>query len=157
MKTLLWLEDDPRTVQEQIYFVRKHFSVELVSQPHEFANILNDSKYDVQAIILDIMLLGVNDLSTLDIDADTEMGYEAGWRVLEYYLRADNSNFENIPVLVLSVRSPKHKQKLLDDLNKRKGAKIDFIGKREKHKKGEKNWNDKFADWIRAVESGGKI
>jgi CheY-like chemotaxis protein len=148
-KTLLWLEDVQKTVEEQINFARKIFSIELVSQLHDFAKILNEKP--VKAIVLDIMLYRVYDLSDLGIKGvDTDMGYEAGWRVLEHYLRAPDSKFKDIPVLVLSVRAKREKdQELVDRLNKEGGAKIEFIEKREKS-----GGNKNFQGWIEKVNRG---
>jgi len=157
-KTLLWLEDVPKTVEELIYFAEEdaYFSVKLVSQLHDFADILEDKSYNVKGIVLDIMLYRAYDLSALNIEGvDTDMGYEAGWRVLEHYLRAPNSTFKNIPVLIFSARSKKKEDiELLRHLNKQAGAPIEFIGKRESSDPDAENWNQKFKDWIKKVDGG---
>lgn len=156
-KTLLWLEDAPKTVVEDIAFVQKQiFHVKRVSQLHTFANILNDSLYNVEAIILDIMLYGVEDLSALNIESvDTHYGYQAGWRVLEHYLRAPDSKFREIPVLIYSVRDLSDENKaLLEKLRQQGDAPIDFIGKYQSMERGRKEWHYHFKDWIRNVARG---
>lgn len=149
--TLLWLEDVPTTVEEQIIFAKKIFNVEFVSQLQEFAEIIDEKQ--VKAIVLDVMLYRVYDLSELGINVDTGGGYEAGWRVLEHYLRAPTSKFRDIPVLVLSFRAKREKdQKLLDRLNKEGGAEIEFIAKSELGSSQNENaWNKQFERWIEKV------
>jgi len=150
--TLLWLEDSNKTVSNQIIFSKRYFSVETVSQLHDFRSILEDESSAVKAIVLDIMVYRVYDLNDLGInDVDTDDGYEAGWRVLEYYLRAPESQFKQIPVLVLSVRAKRDKdQKLLDKLKQQDGAaSIQFIEKR-----GHIDWYKEFEDWIRNPATG---
>ncbi len=157
-KTLLWLEDSPRAIEELIDHAREdtHFSVELVSQLYNFAEILEDKSYNIKGIVLDIVMYRVYDLTDLNIKGiSTDMGFEAGWRVLEHYLRAPDSPFKNIPVLIFSVRSRKEKDiELLKRLNKQAGAPIEFIGKRESMDPYSENWNQKFKDWIKKIDRG---
>jgi CheY-like chemotaxis protein len=150
--TLLWLENSEKTIRGQLFFARKIFSVEMVSQLHQFRSILEDDNHAVKAIVLDIMLYRVYDLDALGIQGvDTDMGYEAGWRVLEHYLRTPQSQFKHIPVLVLSARALREKdQELLDRLNQQKGvAPTKFI---EKH--GYLDWYKDFEEWIVRASSG---
>jgi len=150
--TLLWLEDSNKTVSNQNIFSKRYFSVEIVSQLHDFRSILEDESDTVKAIVLDIMVYRVYDLSDLGINGvDTDDGYEAGWAVLEHYLRTPESQFKQIPVLVLSVRAKRRKdQDLLNKLNQEKGVgSIQFIEKR-----GHIDWYKEFEDWIRKASRG---
>ncbi len=142
--TLLWLEDNEEAVEDQITLARKYFNVERVSQLHRFRSIIDDDSYTVKAIILDILLYRVYDLSDLGIKGiDTDEGYEAGWRVLEHYLRSPESKFKHIPILILSMRAKREEdQKLLNNLNQN-AAPINFIEKR-----GYRNWYKDFKEWV---------
>ena len=64
-KTLLWLEDIPKSVESLIIFARTVFTVKCVSQLHDFAKII---KKKPKAIVLDIMLNGVYNLDDLGVE-----------------------------------------------------------------------------------------
>lgn len=85
----------------------------------------------VIGLVLDIMLLGVGDLSALAIrDSYTDDGFEAGWRFLDLYIRRPASQLLSIPVLLLSFRPlDKAHEGLLHDIKKRGGAEITFVEK----------------------------
>lgn len=155
-KTLLWLEDVPKTVGGQIIFAKRHFHVEVVSQLNTFANVLNNSAYDVKAIILDIMLYKVTDLKPLiGRSIETQDGYKAGWRILEYYLRSSGSDFKDIPVLILSVRELSDDDKrLLNQLQEKDDASIELIAKYGPSNSYEERWSKKFEGWIKKIAGG---
>ena len=153
--TLVWLEDIPKTAEEIFYSVEEEFIVEQIEQLDEFEEILNDPSHKVKGIVLDVMLYGVHDLTELGIEkeVDTDMGADAGWCVLEHYLRAPESKFRKIPVLVLSFRSlKKENEKLMARLTQAGDAPITFIEKRGRDKKDNNGegilWTKQFADWI---------
>lgn len=133
--TILFIEDAKDTIQAQMKVAQKYFEhVRQESQLHEVKRCLeNTDSYCIKAIVLDIMLQGVQNLTDLDssLKVDTNNGYEAGWRILEYYLRSSHSPFKHIPVLVHSVRdSTKESQQLLARLQQQPDvAPIEWISK----------------------------
>jgi len=163
-KILLWLEDVPKTVENQLDFAEKKITVKRVAQLHDFAELLEDSefseypKYKVQAIVLDIMLYGVHNLEGLKIEGvNTDRGYEAGLKILDKYLRPPDSKFKHIPILILSVLDLKRQEaeskekraklqeriKLIEDVRSQGGAPLDLIEKR-----GSDDWEQEFKDWL---------
>ncbi|OQW88237.1 MAG: hypothetical protein BWK78_08550 [Thiotrichaceae bacterium IS1] len=154
-KVLLWLEDEVKTVKEQLDFATTRFHVERVSQLQTFVKSLNKPDYHIKGIILDVMLHGVKDLSPLQEGVNTKDGFETGWRVLEY-LRSNDSQFKHIPVLVLSVRDLTEENKAqLERLKSQTDATpVEFIGKRETTNLGDKDWNQRFQEWIKDLERG---
>ena len=144
-RTLLWLEDVTETVPEQIIHARRMgLDVCTVANLPRFANRLYEG--GVCGIVLDIMIIGMNDLNVVDMDVSTDGGYEAGWVLLEHYLRSPDgpAAIQNIPVIVLSSRalSAEYKAKL-DNINKGKPQAVEYI------EKGEEEWEEKFYDWLK--------
>lgn len=173
LRVLFWLEDQPQTVADQIEYARNRgFEVEMYSKPftlvqalesspvvlgrifeqQEMASVLEKSaiplgdlvKNATSAIVIDIMLFGVRDLSTIEIwDSDTDEGYEAGWVFLDLFVRHIGSPYLELPVLVLSFRplDPDHEE-LLAEIQKRGGAPITFI------EKYSQEWSRNFSHWV---------
>lgn len=148
-KTLLWLEDLPETVADQLNFAKsKGFEVVQVANLPRFGNRL--AQGDVHGIVLDIMIFGMYDLRTLGIDASTDGGYEAGWVLLESYLRDPDAprQVREIPILILSSRrltaNSKYEDKL-KALNQGAVTPVLYI------EKGEQNCEAKFRDWLDTI------
>ncbi|OQW92294.1 MAG: hypothetical protein BWK78_02125 [Thiotrichaceae bacterium IS1] len=142
-KFILWVEDRPETVESQIYEAKnKGYQVEVVATPSTIKDVLEQEQ--VVAIIMDVMLYGVRNLKNIKIDvATTEDGLEAGWVLLERFIRAEDSPYAKIPILVLSARRLDDTQQVrLEELRLRGGGKIDYL---EKAKRG---WLKEFSDWL---------
>jgi len=160
-KILLWLEDVPKTVENQLDFTEEKITVKRVSQLHDFEEILKNPEYEVKAIVLDIMLHGVHDLEGLGIqNIDTARGYEAGLHVLKEYLRAPDSKFKNIPVLILSVLDLEKQQAESKEMQAklRKPKKwIDFLKSQENVaslqliEKRKEGWDKQFKVWLTKI------
>jgi len=139
MKKIIWLEDTNSTIDRAYDRIKKKVDIILCSSITQFADDLYDYKDELSLIILDIMLIGVNTLSEINMEnVTTEQGYNAGWKIISHFIRTDNSPFIMIPILVVTVTSITYDyRKMMEDLTE-KGGVIDFV---EKNKRG---WSDVF-------------
>lgn len=152
---ILWIEDREDTVSEAIELVEKNgFECIIVASGSEVVNIMTDWRkgaVDLAAIVVDIMLFGVDDLSDFDVkNIETDAGFEAGWLILDHYLRCTSMPYSNIPVLVLSVLEPDESRKTkLTEIRRRGGAPIEFIEKFY----GVKEWLTQLNKWAKSLPS----
>lgn len=147
-KVVLWVEDRPETVQSQIYEAKsKGYQVIVEATPSTIKDVLEQEQ--VVAIIMDVMLYGVRNLKNIGIDiATTEDGLEAGWVLLERFIRVEGSPYARIPVLVLSARRFDETQRIrLEELCQRGGGSIDYL------EKGESDWLNKFSNWLNGLDN----
>ena len=149
---ILWLEDEPETIVDLIDFCEKQgFEVDVISNLPGFADTLKESSANIALIILDIMIFGINDLSVIGKPQIlTEDGYEAGWRILEYFLRPKDSFYKDIPVLIVSVKLLTKRQK---DLVKRLSIRDKPIEYVEKNASGwREDFKEKFKGLIKSAQ-----
>ncbi len=113
-KMILWIEDLENSVADQkVWCEQKGFKVKIVNHPARFAQYLTKYLKEIQLIVVDIMLAGINNLTTIGIpDSDTLGGKEAGWELVRRLLRADpSSEYASIPVLIVSARMKSERDK----------------------------------------------
>ncbi len=125
-KAIIWLEDQREQVADQIEYCEKEGIrvSQVLGDLAEFNEQLEEFRGADGTkcmIIADILLYGVKSLRDLNINIDTEVGYEAGWLVVERFLRGvKEDEFGRIPVLILSSRPMIEKErKLLGDINRK--------------------------------------
>ena len=152
---IIWLEDRPDTITPlKIFCEREHFRVELVSTPPAFYDKLCDSAGGIALVVVDIMLYGVNDLSSIDMqDAYTDNGINAGWIILQRLLRAAETDekIRKIPVLVLSTKPQYGKEKaLLDGIQMARKEGDGYVRYLEKASGG---WEDTFKELILGLKT----
>jgi len=149
---ILWLEDEPDTIEDLIDFCEKPgFKVDVVNQLPRFADTLKESSPNIALIILDIMIFGIGDLSVIGKPQIlTNDGYDAGWRILEFFLRTKDSPYKDIPVLIVSVKSLTKKQKGLIEKLSMRGKPIEYV---EKNTAGwRKDFKKKFEGLIKGAQ-----
>jgi hypothetical protein len=161
MKNLIiWIEDRPDTVSDQIQFCRKlGFEVKVVATAHRFAEKVKQEKERTCLIIVDIMLFGIMSLESIGIpNSATESGYAAGWVLINRYLRPDPSvdkeasGYYDIPILIVSSRKLYDiDSDRLNNIKARKGAWLDYIEKGEIDPQGNITWTEKFEKVITDV------
>ncbi|HLP49179.1 MAG TPA: hypothetical protein VK469_24775, partial [Candidatus Kapabacteria bacterium] len=81
----------------------------IVATVHRFAEILKKEKEKVSLIIMDIMLFTVISLDSIGIsDSFTESGYQAGWVIIDRFLRpkelSQEDDYRGIPILILTTQ-----------------------------------------------------
>jgi hypothetical protein len=151
---LFWVEDREDTVVSQRLIVRqsgiKHY---IFGTPAELMSVLDETIQGKDAdrlrigFAIDLMLFGVVDLRSFDIDdAPTGNGVHAGYVFADRILRATSSRFLKKPICFLTERMLD--QQLRDDvdrLGKRGGAAIDLV---QKYKDAEL---DKFTEFLKRI------
>lgn len=133
---ILWLEDRPESVVELLVFCEENgLEVELVPTALAMHDVLQERAEEIGVIVVDIMLYQVMNLEDIGLtDSPTDGGYDAGWVVIERFLRPDpNARTESearpelsaapyaaIPVLIVSSRPLGREEKArLSDLRER--------------------------------------
>ena len=155
---IIWVEERPDTVSKEILLCRKlGFEVIIVATVHRLAEILKKEKEKVALIIMDIMLFTVISLDSIGIlDSHTESGYQAGWVIIDRFLRPremipGNDDYRAIPILILTTQRlyPDDSNRLCI-LKRREGSWIKYIeknaiGKIEGEVDGKTaNWTEHF-------------
>lgn len=163
---IIWVEDRPDTVLKEILFCRSlKLDVRVVATAHRLAEILKKEKENVALLIMDIMLLTVISLDSIGIpDSYTESGYQAGWVIIDRFLRPKElvpgkDDYRTIPILILTT------QRLYPDdsnrfciLKARGGSWIKYIeknaiGKVDGDVDGKTaNWTEHFEAIIKKLE-----
>jgi len=166
-KTILWLEDREETIEgANKLLIQNGIKCIFFSTLDSFAEKLElmvQKNTPPMAIIVDIMLYGVKDLSCIIKNPPaTDGGSEAGWVILERYLRTSGKDsvleqdsadktqkiietrdeFKKIPVLIYSARELTKKAKA--KLTKNQNKPIDFIEKKA-------GWDIEFRKWLRTI------
>ena len=129
---ILWIEDRPNTVQwEKSVIEEKGYRVEFRYMPHDIRNFLILNSDNVVAIIVDIMLRGVFNLESIGkVGFHTDHGLEAGWVLIEHFLRCEDSKYKNIPILILSIKqSNDEDHQNLTHLHSNGGGTIQYLQK----------------------------
>jgi len=129
---VLWIEDRPNTVQwEKGIFEKKGYKVEFRYMPHDIKNFLTINSDNVVAIIVDIMLRGVPNLESIGkVGFYTDHGLEAGWVLIHHFLRCEDSEYKDIPILILSVKEcDDDDQQNLTHLRSKGGSTIQYLQK----------------------------
>lgn len=149
---LIWLEDRQETIVGAKQRVKnKALQSEIFPTFDDFASELeefkkNDRLSEIGGLIVDVMLYGVVDLTpVVPGPHSTDGGMEAGWVVVEHYLRDPERGFKDLPVLVYSARPlTPDAQKNLDRINRKGGAKVAFLEKTP-------DWEKAFDRWIDSI------
>jgi CheY-like chemotaxis protein len=149
-QVILWIEDRPDDVKHLIAEAKNNgYTVVTVAMPHRIRADLEENQNNLAAIVVDVMLYGVHDLKGFGKEGiPTDMGLEAGWAIIEHYLRTPDSLYWNLPILVLSTRKIDTKQEiLLDTIQQKGGGTIEYIEKREF------GWQKRFSNWLNNLKT----
>lgn len=144
-KVIVWIEDKPDDVKHLIAEAKNNdYIVIVAAMPHRIREILEKNQDNLAAIVVDVMLYGVYDLKGLGkVGIPTDMGLEAGWAIIELFLRTIDSPYRDVPILVLSTRKIDTKQEsLLATIQQKGGGTIEYIEKREL------GWQKRFSNWL---------
>lgn len=130
-KIILWIEDRPNTIQwEKGFLEQKPYRVEFRYMPHDIQNFLILNRDNIAAIIVDVMLRGVPNLDSIKLGFPTDHGLEAGWVLIDHFLRSEDSKYKEIPILILSTKqSDEDDQRNLNRLRSKGGGTIQYIQK----------------------------
>ena len=147
-KKILWIEDkDEKDIHESLILWCKKFQIDLIKvndigQLAEELEALKEQqeKFSIAGFIVDLLLSGTNNLSDFGIDYQWDHLQEDGGLILiQKVLRSDKFNYENTPILVLSVRANK-----IPELEKYHNLKI--IQKRDYLNS---NWEGEIKEWLK--------
>lgn len=152
---IIWVEDRPDTVSNQILFCREMgFEVIMVATAHRFAQVLKKEKERVALIIMDIMQFTVISLESIDIkDSYTDGGYDAGWVIIERFLRPSESSgmpdeYKDIPILILTTQRLYESDSNRLNALRNRGALIKYI-----EKNAIENLEGKGVNWANHFET----
>ncbi len=149
-KVIVWIEDRPDDVKHLIAEAKNNgYTVVTAAMPHRVREILEKNRDNLAAIVVDVMLYGVYDLKALGtVGIPTDIGLEAGWAIIQHYLRTTDSPYRDLPILVLSTRKIDTKQEaLLETIRQKGGGTIEYIEKREH------GWQKRFSSWLNKLNS----
>jgi CheY-like chemotaxis protein len=147
---ILWIEDRPNTVQwEKSIIEEKGYRVEFRYMPHDIRNFLTRNSDNVVAIIVDVMLRGVPNLDSIGkLGFPTDHGLEAGWTLIDHFLRSEESLYKELPILILSTKQEDtDDQQNLGRLRSKGGGSLHYI-----QKQGLNARND-FTKWVGGLNS----
>lgn len=157
---IIWVEDRPDTVSEQIDFCRKQgFEVSVVATAFRLADILKSDMQRLCLIVLDVMLFNIMSLDDIGIpNSLTEGGYSAGWVLIDRFLRPgltpdqEQRGYPEIPILILSTRIlSATDEDRLKELKQRGGQGIEYIEKGGIYDSGKHTWTEKFTELINKI------
>ncbi len=143
---ILWIEDRPIEVIGQIEQAKRAgYQVEVIVTTETIQETLETGA--VIAIIVDVMLFGMNDLRGFNIKgASTDSGLETGWAIIESFLRLPTSTYRDIPILVVSGRAfNKEQQQRLAEIKQLGGGDVRYL---EKYRVG---WQNEFSEWLNGL------
>ena len=90
------------------------FEIEAIQSLPRLAQTLLEEKGKIALIITDVYLPAVHDLAPIGKpEVNTLYGFQAGFAILEEFLREKNSPYKNIPVLILTAKILTKKEKKL--------------------------------------------
>ncbi len=123
--------------------LKLNFNIHLCQTVAQLANILLEER--IELIVMDTYLPAVHDLSSIGKpEVNTLDGMWAGFAILEYFLREENSPYRDIPVLLLTAKRLSKKEKELKEKLKVEYY-IELYGP---------NWKQEFEEVITQVKGG---
>ena len=148
-KKILLMTSDELVGADIIFLLedlKLNFNIHLCQTVAQLVDILSEEK--IELIVIDTYLPTVRDLSTIgkpEIKTfDGLDGMWAGFAILRYFLREENSPYRDIPVLVLSAkRLSKKEREFLEKLKVK--YYIEF---------GQPNWKQEFEKIITQLKGG---
>ena len=107
-----------KTVIADIWFLWEDlgldFEIEAIQTLPQLANTLLEEKERIILIVTDTFLPAVKDLAPIGKpEISTLGGFQAGFTILEHFLRQKDSSYKNIPVLILTAKILTKKEKEL--------------------------------------------
>lgn len=101
---IIWLEGRPETVVDEIFWLKdKGYQVKVISTAYQLASLLSGYAENVAMIITGRVLYAISDLACIGIfDASTDLGFNAGFVIIDRFLRANNSPYARIPVMIVA-------------------------------------------------------
>ena len=115
-KKILYLAFDKATVADIKWILEDlnlDFEIEAIQSLPQLADILLEEGR-IALIITDTFLPAVKDLAPIGKpEISTLNGFQAGFVILEHFLRQEDSSYKNIPVLILTAKILTKKEKEL--------------------------------------------
>jgi len=101
---VVWLEGMPETVTDKIHWLENSgYQVMDIATAVKLKSLLSKHSEDVAVIITGRVLYAIKNLDYIDIsDALTGRGFNAGFVVIDRFLRAEGSPYAKIPVLMVA-------------------------------------------------------
>ena len=116
-KKILYLAFDKTTVADIKWILEDlnlDFEIEAIQTLPQLADTLLEEKERIILIVTDTFLPAVKDLAPIGKpEIGTLDGFQAGFAILEDFLREKNSPYKNIPVLILTAKILTKKEKEL--------------------------------------------
>ena len=113
--------------------------IDVIQTIHRLGDILIEEKESIVLIIIDTYLPAIHDLAPIGKpEVDTLEGTQAGFAILEHFLREKNSSYRDIPVLILTVKTLNKRER---DLMRR----LNVEGYIELNKPG---WKERFKNFL---------
>ena len=116
-KKILYLAFDKATVADIKWILEDlnlDFEIEAIQTLPQLADTLLEEKERIILIVTDTFLPAVKDLAPIGKpEISTLDGFQAGFVILEHFLRQKDSSYKNIPVLILTAKILTKKEKEL--------------------------------------------
>ena len=149
-KKILWIEDKAeKDIHQNLENWCKKQAIELIKVDdlgdfaEELVTIEESGNDIIVGIIVDLLLSGTNDLGDFDIDYEwNHLQEDGGLILIQKVLRSDDFNYQDIPILVLSVRANK-----IPELEQYK--KLEVIQKRDYLNN---NWEGDIEKWLKGLK-----
>jgi hypothetical protein len=123
---VVWLEGRPETVSDKMHWLEgRGYQVENLATAFELKDLLLKHAEDVVVIVTGRVLYAIKNLDHIDIPgAPTDLSFNAGFVVIDRFLRAESSPYAKIPILVVATTwdlSESYQSAMMNDFRRRKG------------------------------------
>lgn len=145
-KKILWLEDkDEKDIHINLNLWCQHNGIDLIKVDdlslfaEELAAIKANNRTIIEGFIIDLLLSGTSDLGDFKIDYKwNHLQEDGGLILIKKVLQSKDFEYQNIPILVLSVRTSNIQE--LEDI-----PELTMIQKRSHLNR---NWEKEIKQWI---------
>lgn len=138
---ILWLEDNTESIIKFVRTAQSHGLTSII-RPNitTFASALRERRNNLNGIILDLMIYGARNLAAFNKPQIICPEFNAGISIFQHVLREPDSDFTNIPVVILSVR-PQNQEinRILENYSD-----VIYIQK-------SKDWETVFNQWLKTI------
>lgn len=103
-KIVIWLEGRPETVSDKLAWLEQRgYQVENIATAFQLKDFLEEHSEEVAVIISGRVIYAIKNLDHIGIfNADTGMGFNAGFVIIDRFLRVEGSPYAKIPVLMVA-------------------------------------------------------
>jgi hypothetical protein len=123
---VVWLEGKPETVTDEMHWLENNgYQVRDIATASELKSLLSKHAEDVAVIVTGRVLYAIKNLDHIDIPgAPADLGFNAGFVVIDRFLRAEGSPYAKIPVIMVAITwnlSESYQFAMMNDFRRRKG------------------------------------